>query len=173
MGKCKVYVGCKMTDLLCDRLIADAQDIVNILYEAGLEPYHPVLKENIPNEHRKLKERTPEEMKDIWDADKAAVKDADVLLDTAPHLFSAGLKEEAGKSRYRDWKPTVSIYPEGYAIPHIPRTEKDFVTSSPKEAAEYIQKNWGTRHKRMLWRLGIYKKHWKDVSLRKLVEFFR
>lgn len=173
MGKCEVYVGCKMTGLYCDDLIDEALDTSVYFEEAGLSPYHPVLKERLPYEHIKLKERTPEEMEEIWETDKQAIKRAHVVVDTAPHLFSAGLKEEMGKARYRDWKPTVAIYPEGYNVPHIPRTERDLICYSPQEAAFWVEIFWGSRWKRMLWRLPIYLENWQSVSVRKLVEFFR
>ena len=168
------YVGCKMTGLMCDDMIDAAQRISVILFECGVTPYHPVLKENIPYLHEPLTERSKAEMDAIWDDDKAAIHRADVLIDTAPHLFSAGLKEEMGKARYRDWKPTVAIYPEGTTFfPRIVMKERDFVTTSERDAAIYIEKTWGTRLRRMKWRLGIYLAHPLDISVRKMVQFFR
>jgi hypothetical protein len=169
----RVYIGCKMTGLYCDEMLEEAEDISLIFYGEGLDPYHPVLREGIPDIHKKLTERSPEEMAIIWREDKNAIKNAHVVVDTAPHLFSAGLKEEIGKARYRDWKPTVAIYPRGYAVPHISRTERDFVTNSATEAAIHINKLWGTRLRRMRWRLPIYIRNWQYISLAKLWEFFR
>ncbi len=171
----KAYCGCKMTGLDCAPLIDTAQHLVNILVEYDIIPYHPVLKESIPYVDEPLKERTPEEMNEIWLADKEAVKDAHIVLDTAPHLFSAGLKQEIGKARYRDWKPVVAIFPEGFdmtKVSFITRAEYDFVTDSIEQAAGYIWWKWGTRYKRMKWRLPIYLRHIADLSLRKLIQFW-
>lgn len=170
----KIYIACKMTGLMCDEMIDAAQDISVIMAEHGLTPHHPVLKEDIPYVHEPLTERGKAEMGAIWDDDKRAIHRAHVLIDTAPHLFSAGLKEEMGKARYRDWKPTVAIYPAGTTFfPRIVMKERDFVTTDAVAAAIYIEKTWGTRLRRMKWRLGIYLTHPFDISLRKLVQFFR
>jgi len=169
------YIGCKMTGLMCDDMIDAAQSISVIMAESGVIPYHPVLKENIPYTHEPLTERNLEEMDEIWDADKAAVRWAHVLVDTAPHLFSAGLKQENGKARYRDWKPTVAIFPPNFdmtKVSFITKKECDFVTNSETDAAEYIVETWGTRLLRMKWRLPIYLTHLADISPRKIVQFF-
>lgn len=169
------YVGCKMTNLPCYQLIDDAQHISTILVEYGIEPYHPVLKEEIPYVREPLKERSFEEMIQIWSDDKKAVREAHVVLDTAPHLFSAGLKQEVGKARYRDWKPVIAIFPEGFdlsKVSFITRAEYDYVTNDIEDAAEWIRFMWGTRIRRILWRLPIYLRHLSDLSLRKLIQFW-
>ncbi len=169
----KVYCGCKMTGLMCDDMIDNAQRLSITLVENGITPYHPVLKENIPYMHEPLNERSPEEMHEIWEADKAAIKDAHVVIDTAPHIFSAGIKEEITKARYRDWKPTVAIYPEGTLfVPFIVNESRDFVTTDENTAAMYIQYKWGSRWKRMKWRFPIYMRHIADLSIRKLAQFW-
>lgn len=169
------YLGCKMTGLMCDDMIDAAQHISVHMVENGVTPYHPVLKEDIPYVHEPLTERTPEEMDIIWEADKAAVKWANVIVDTAPHLFSAGLKQEVGKARYRDWKPTVAVFPSDFdlsKVSFITKKEYDFVTNDENEAAKHIGQMWGTRLKRMKWRLPLYLRHPFDISLRKLIQFF-
>lgn len=171
----KAYIGCKMTGLMCDDMIDAAQRISVVMFENGVNPYHPVLKEDIPYVHEPLTERSKEEMHEIWEDDKAAVRWAHIIVDTAPHLFSAGLKQEIGKARYRDWKPAVAIFPEGHdlnTVSFITKAEYDFVTNSEHEAAQYINLMWGTRLRRMKWRLPIYLRHLSDLSLRKLIQFF-
>lgn len=171
----KAYCGCKMTGLDCAPMIDAAQHLAHVLYEYGIEPYHPVLKEAIPYVNEPLKERSPEEMNQIWLDDKQAVRESHVILDTAPHLFSAGLKQEVGKARYRDWKPVVAIFPEGFdmsKVSFITKAEYDYVTNSIEDAAECIQTMWGTKLQRMMWRLPIYSRHLLDLSVRKLIQFF-
>lgn len=171
----KVYCGCKMSGLDCATLIDDAQHLVNVLVGYGIDPYHPVLKEEIPYVHRPLAERSPEEMNQIWLDDKKAVREAHVVLDTAPHLFSAGLKQEIGKARYRDWKPIVAIFPKGFdlaKVSFITKAEYDFVTNDIEDAADAIKWMWGTRFHRILWRIPIYICHIADLSLRKLIQFW-
>lgn len=169
------YVGCKMTGLMCDDMIDAAQHISVILANYGIQPYHPVLKEKIPYEHEPLTERSKEEMFLIWEDDKAAIRWAHVIFDTAPNLFSAGLKQEIGKARYRDWKPIVAIFPPNFdltKVSFITKAEYDFVTNSEEDAAKFVKTMWGTRLLRMKWRLPIYLKHWADLSPRKLIQFF-
>ncbi len=171
----KAYCGCKMTGLDCAPLIDDAQHLAYILVENGIEPYHPVLKEGLPYVNEPLKERSTEEMNQRWLDDKRAVRESHVILDTAPHLFSAGLKQEIGKARYRDWKPVIAIFPEDFdmtKVSFITRAEYDFVTDSIEQAAGYIWWKWGTRWKRIKWRLSIYLRSIPDISFRKLIQFW-
>lgn len=169
----KVYVACKMTGLKNKDLIIKARKDCADLLKHEIFPHHPVIMEAIPENEEMLPERSEVEMKQLWGNDKIAVKTVDVVIDTAPHVHSTGASKEIGKARFRDWTPTVAVWPEGSKIPFIAREEYDICVNSMDEAGYLIQEHWGTRWKRMKWRFGIYLSHWNEISVRKIFRFFR
>lgn len=168
----KAYVACKMTGLYCDDMLKKAQADRVTLESFGVKVHHPVIEENIPNEHTLLDDKTDKELDILWEADKQAIKSSHVVIDTAASVHSVGAKREAGKCRYALWKPYVSVWLEGSA-PFIARKEDDACVGSMEEAGYVVRKRWGSRLKRMAWRLPIYIKHWDNISLAKIVEFFK
>lgn len=174
MRKPKVYVACKMTGLKQKDIVEKALDDSAVLHTMGFDVYHPVLKEGIPKTGAFLKERSDEEMDPIWEEDQRAIREADFVIDTAPHLYSTGARREHGKIRYDQWKPYVSVWPKDFKrIPYIARKEDDAVTHSVDEAGRVAMSKWGTRWKRMKYKFPIYLKHWDNVSLRKIKLFFK
>lgn len=169
----KVYFICKMTGLYCDDMRAKADKDAKILQAHGIVVHHPIIEENIPKTHMMLKDRTEKEMEHLWNGDKAAIKKVNVIIDSAAGLYSTGAKREFGKGRYRDWTPTLTLWDKGVTPPFIARQEDDICVNSIEEAASIIQKLWGTRLKRMSWKLPIYITNWHDLSLYKLVRFFK
>lgn len=169
-----VYQACKMTGLDCSEMRAKAEHDVKVLRDHGIIVHHPVLKEDIPRTHATLKDRSEKEMTKLWEHDdKRAIKKANVFLDSAADVFSIGVKHEYGKGRYRDWSPAVLIFKPDTVIPFIARAENDACVHSIEEAASVIQNLWGTRLKRMAWKLPIYLSGWHDISLYKIYRFFK
>ena len=174
MSRPKVYVACKMTGIKHKDLVAKAISDSKILDELGLSVYHPVLKEGIPKDNKILKDRSDEEMYEIWEEDQRAIRAADLVIDTAPHLYSTGARREHGKVRYDQWKPYVSVWPSDFRqIPYIARKEDDAVVRSIGEAGRVAFDKWGTRWKRMNYKFPIYLRHWDNISIRKLKLFFK
>lgn len=168
----KVYVACAMTGLYCDEVLTKAQADRETLERFGIKVHHPVIEEGIPHEHKLLDFKTDKELDIIWEKDKQVIKSSHVVIDTAAAVHSTGAKREAGKCRYALWKPYVSVWPDGN-VPFIARKEDDACVTSVEEAGYIVQKRWGSRIKRMAWRLPIYLKHWDNISLAKIVEFFK
>ncbi len=166
------YVACKMTGLYCNDMRRQAEIDRATLEGFGIDVHHPVIEENIPYEHRLLEEKSDKELDVLWKADKRAIKSKRVVIDTAASLHSTGAKREAGKCRYALWKPYISVWPNGN-IPFIARKEDDACVTSVAEAGYVVQKRWGSRLKRMAWRVPIYLKHWDNISLAKIIEFFK
>jgi len=174
MSRPKVYVACKMTGLKHKEMVDKALEDSKVLHDMGFSVYHPVLKEGIPKDNKVLKDRSDEEMYEIWEEDQRAIREADLVIDTAPHLYSTGARREHGKVRYDQWKPYVSVWPEDFKkIPYIARKEDDAVVRSVAEAGKVSMHHWGTRWKRMKYKFPIYLRHWDNISLRKIVLFFK
>jgi hypothetical protein len=169
----QIYVACKMTGLDCHDMRVIADEVTKKLEAYGHTVHHPIIKENIPYSHTKLKDRTPEEMDRLWNEDCKAVKWATVIFDTAAEVYSTGAKREYGKARYRDWSALVTLWGKDSLPPFIARKEDDVCVHSVEEAAAEIHKRWGTRVKRMAWRLPFYIRHWHNISLYKIWRFFR
>jgi len=167
-----IYVACKMTGLPQNELLEKAQKVTTTLEKYGLIVHHPVLKEGIKKVTTRLQDRTYEEMVEIWGADKKAVHAANIIFDTAAEVYSTGAKREVGKARYGDWTILVSLW-EQLEPPFIAKDEDDACVKSVDEAGQMIVKLWGTRLKRMGWRLPIYLNNWYDISPRKILQFFK
>jgi len=148
----KIYLATPMTGMHCDdiwkKAITDKQ-----VYEAeGITVVTPVDGEGIPFEHVKLADRSNAEANRVWKKkDKRAIKDTHVLVYECPTRWSQGVAHELILSRGVLWKPTVFIGQAGF----ITREEDDVVASSHQEAAIAIAQRWGTRGKRVLWRLRV------------------
>lgn len=174
MRRPKVYVACKMTGLTQKEMVNTAIDASAILHTMGFSVYHPVLKEGIPKDNKILKERSDEEMHEIWEEDQKAIREADLVIDTAPHLYSTGARREHGKVRYDQWKPYVSVWPKDFKkIPFIARKEDDATARSVDEAGRLALQRWGTRWKRIKYKFPIYLRHWDNISLRKIILLFK
>lgn len=168
----RIYFCCKMTGLYCDDMRKQATQDSKPFKNRDIGVHHPVIEEGIPYTHTMLADRSEAEMDIIWEVDQQAIRDAHVVVDGAASVYSTGAKREVGKSRYDLWRPLVSIYPNGHA-PYIARKEDDACVYDAETAAMAVLLHWGTRWKRMKWRWSIYRKHWDNISLRKVKEFFR
>lgn len=174
MRKPRVYVACKMTGRDRAEMVRDAKKDKEILIKYGFDVSHPVLDEKIPEEEGIFLEPTPDAQDFRWEEDQSAVRWADVVIATAPHLFSSGAMREHGKVRYDQWKPYVSVWPkEIEIIPFTALKEDDACVRSVEEAGKIAYEKWGTRARRMKWKLPIYLRHWDNVSIRKIILFFK
>ena len=168
----KVYFACKMTGLYCDDMRKQATQDIKPFVERGISIYHPIVREDVPYVHKLLKDRTEKQMYEIWEEDQRAIRDAHIVVDSAASVYSTGAKREVGKSRYDQWKPLITIWPNGH-VPYIAHKEDDACVHDADTAAMAIETHWNTRWKRMKWRLPIYIKHWDNISWRKIKEFWR
>lgn len=172
MAPCEVYVLAKMTGENCRVMRRKAMKATHALEKFGLIVHHPVIDEGVPDEDKVLTPRSQKELLWLWLRDKAMIKQSHAFLDTAADVFSVGAKREFGKARFRDWKPIVTLWEHG-EWPLIAEEEDDQIVATVEEAAALIEKMWGTRWKRILWRIPIYLSHPLDISPRKLWQFWR
>lgn len=99
-----------------------------------------------------------EKMAEYWFIkDKPMIRAADVVVNCTPTLVSFGVLHEMVLSRGVYWKPTAWLFPQG-SLPHdgsIVRFEGDVVADNPLDLATAIYAKWGTRKKRLVWRLKM------------------
>jgi hypothetical protein len=127
------------------------------IYEKhGIEVISPIEKEGIAPDKIIIKDRTEEEMIEIWKhKDKGQIRSTNVFVYIASKLTSQGVMKEYCLARGVCWKPTVGIYLHGIKPGFITKAEDDAAVTSHEEAAKLIMFRWGTRWKRCLWRLKM------------------
>lgn len=147
---CKIYLATPMTGLYCDEIWKKAINDSQAYEHEGIEVITPIKGEGIPFDHVKLQDRSEKEMFRVWKKkDKQAIKDVHVLVYECPDRWSQGVAHELILSRGVLWKPTVFVGRAGF----ITREEDDVVAATHQEAAIAVVQRWGTRRKRIIWRL--------------------
>lgn len=147
-----IYLACSMTGLYCDDIWKKAIKDSQAYEREGIDVVSPVFGESIPFEHVQLQDRSEKEMHRVWkEKDKAAIKDTHVLVYECPQRWSQGVAHELVLARGVLWKPTVFIGNAGF----ITREEDDVICSSHQEAAIAVRERWGSRPKRIIWRLKL------------------
>lgn len=147
-----IYLATPMTGMFCDDIWKKAITDKQVYEQEGINVVTPIDGEGIPFSHTKLTDRSNEEMNRVWKKkDKQAIKDTHVLVYECPTRWSQGVAHELILARGVLWKPTVFIGTAGF----ITREEDDVVAATHQEAAMAVAQRWGSRRKRMLWRLSI------------------
>lgn len=149
----KIYLATSMTGLYCDDIWVKSINDKQNYEKEGIVVVNPIEGEGIPFSHIQLKDRSEEEMHRVWKLkDKRAIKDTHVLVYECPKRWSQGVAHELVLARGVLWKPVVFV---GTNAGFISREEDDLVAFSHREAAIAIRQRWGTRSKRILWRLKM------------------
>ena len=154
-NNCIVYVACRMTGRCRAEQVERAEDVCDVLRTYGLTPVSPVISEGVQPIPGELVPNSREELLGNWTRDKILISRVAhvVLLDGADE-GSVGMAREHGYNRYSLWKPTVVLWnnPRGYTVADF---EDDMVAISLSDAAEFISLNFGTRRKRIAWRIRM------------------
>lgn len=149
----RIYLATPMTGLYCDEIWVKAINDSQKYEKEGVTVVTPIAGEGIPFDHVKLQDRTPEEMRRVWKfKDKGAIKDTHVLVYECPDRWSQGVAHELVLARGVLWKPVVFV---GRNAGFITREEDDYVAMTHEEAAMVVRLRWGTRRKRIIWRLKM------------------
>jgi len=156
-NKVKAYIAHGMSHREWNDVMNESLFCQQVLEEYGIDCVDPVDIENIPDHSKPIPIRTDAEGKKAWSEDKKAISNCHVLIDITPHLKSEGVAHEIGLMRYHYWKPVVRVLKPGTPKPMIPYFDDDVLVYSLYEAAELINKKWGTWWKRFKWRLAIYR----------------
>lgn len=147
-----IYLATPMTGWYCDDLWKKTIRDKQVYEKAGVTVVTPVDGEGIPFVHEQLPDRTDAEGVEVWKKkDKGAIKRVHCLVYEMPDRWSQGVAHELILSRGVLWKPTVFVGKAGF----ITREEDDYVAATHSEAALIVKARWGTRRKRIVWRLKM------------------
>jgi hypothetical protein len=138
----------------------------------GIKLNSPVSKENIIPSKKILKQISDEALRYYWKEDKDLIRKSHILIDLAGWTESEGVKFEIGFARYALFLPIIRIHPTlGISVGRI---EVDDVYETEKEAAEAIIRKYGTRFRRICWRIeqGIVLK-WLKLLKRQFIGLFK
>ena len=153
----QVYVACRMTGRDRLEMVKRAKYVSHVLAEYGLRAISPVIEESVPALPGALVNDSKERLKGFWDRDKYIIRHiAHVTLIDGAEAKSWGVEREYALSRFCLWKPTVLITPNRALS--VADFEDDFITADIHEAAEVIRTRFGTRFKRIMWRLQMLRK---------------
>lgn len=168
-----VYLACYITGRP-GREVLDEAHRLKLLYERhDITVISPTDGEDIPNDDTICGDRTDAESETIWKKkDKAKIKQANVFVYPGGKRSSQGIMDEYRLARGTLWKPTVGIFREVRAG-FITRRETDYVATSHEEAALVIRARWGTRWKRLKWRLGVLNRSIPNLLWFQIKELFR
>lgn len=170
----KIYLARAMSGRVMADVVEEAKADNLVFDEHGITVLCPVISEGVKPKKQKL--QSPKSVMDVyWPRDKAMIREANVLVDMTPHLKSQGVEREAGYARYFLWKPVVRVFPKGQKPPDgaVPYYEDDVIVDDIDEAARIIKKRWGTRQKRFIWRIGLYKRCIAKAIAYKALEWVR
>ena len=116
----------------------------------GVSTISPVPAENIKANHRLVGDRRGIEAIKIWNKDGIQIQKAPVIAFEKRCMNSQGSIAELTKGRGSLFKITVFIHPKpGF----ISRAQYDICATTRKKAAKEINRRFGTRYKRIKYRL--------------------
>lgn len=155
---CIVYQACKMTGRDKHEQVQRAQFVSEVGTKYGLKVISPVLEENIEDDPGKLVNHDKEKLYEFWRRDKAIIRyEAHVVLLDHAEMKSFGMEREYCLARGVLWKPVVLVLKEGTAL-SVSQFEDDAVFYSIHAAMAFINKMWGTRTKRIVWRINMLRR---------------
>lgn len=153
----KVYVCHAMTGRRGKDLIAEAEAVKQAAMQVSknIILLDPIIAENVPDTKETLNNPI-DLLAGYWARDKQMIREAHVVLDATGPLKSAGVEHEIGFSRYCLWKPVVRVWPGLGAS--VARLEDDAIVDNYMLGFKLIERRWGDRAKRVLWRLSMLKR---------------
>lgn len=147
-----IYLACSMTGKTGYKIWQEYRSRKKIYRRYGVRVNSPVPGEGIKPTRVKLPNRPGHQGTLIWKKDKVQIKKSNVFVYPLLKKRSQGCEFELVKARGSHWKPTVYIHDKpGF----ISREQSDIVCSSDYTAARQIVRQFGSRHKRALWRLKM------------------
>lgn len=144
-----IYLATRITGRTGKQVWDEYNNALPIYQKYGIKVHSPIPGEGIPYSDEPIPNRPGEEGIKIWrEKDKPLIKEVNVCVYPG---VSNGIMREYMLSRGVLWKPSVFIGNGGF----IAELEDDKVCTSHEEAALTIHVRWGTRSKRIFWRLKI------------------
>lgn len=153
--KPQLYIACSMTGRDQLELIQEAKHITALFQNEGFAIFHPVLEEGLKRSHKPLTADALT-LPPKWRLDKEAIRHSFCLVDASADMKSEGREHELGLMRYSYWRPVVRISPRHAAgFYSIACLEDDLIVGTAEEAVRLIKEKFGTRRKRIMWRLRM------------------
>ena len=153
----RIYAARGMSHRIKEEVVNEAAVDRGILAGYGVLVLDPVAAENVEPTKEVLRS-SKKAMDAYWGRDKEMIREADVVFDLTPHLNSEGVKHEIGYARYFLYKPVIRVFPKGQ-LPFqssVSRYEDDALFDDLHEAVKYAIDTFGTKKKRIVWRLKLY-----------------
>ncbi|MGD9724849.1 MAG: hypothetical protein AB7V39_00375, partial [Nitrospiraceae bacterium] len=166
----KIYLARKMTGLTAKELVEESVQAARTAEELypGVKLLDPVKADN----HKAMDSvvAAKEEMlRGFWRRDKEMIRVAHVLIDMTGPAKSEGVAHEIGYARYCLWKPVIRIWP---GLPaSVARIEDDIIVEHFVAALDVAEQLWGTRTKRIIWRLKMLNRCLPKWIMQQLGEF--
>jgi hypothetical protein len=156
-GNVSVYVACQMTGRDRHEQVKRAKHVKSVLEQYGIKVISPVLEESVEDVPGPLVNDSESRLKGFWSRDKYVIRRiAHVVLVDGAQDKSYGVEREYGLSRWNLWKPTVLLCPKmGLTVAQF---EDDMMTDNLHIAGMFIRARFGTRWKRIKWRLAMLKR---------------
>lgn len=153
---CSVYIATPMTGRSRQEQISRALYLCSVLTQYGLKGISPVIEEGVENKPGVLLQNSEERLKGFWNRDKDIMSyRARVTLIDGGDEGSVGVGREHGFNRYCLWKPTVVIWKKDRGITVAKFEDDALFVNDEHEAAIFIQRNWGTWNKYVIWRIKM------------------
>lgn len=167
-----IYMATAMSGRNKKQLVYETLVAAKIFKENGIRVLSPVIEEGVLPDDTPLTPLSAKELEKQWYNDKRLIRKAHVLVDLSGFSSSEGVHHEVGLARYGFFKPIVRIHPTlGVSIARI---EDDLIVRDVEEAARVIVDRWGSRWKRICWRIEkhIFLK-WIKLNFLQFKEFVR
>lgn len=152
----KAYICHGMTGRSGEELLRESMEIALACRRHGIIPLDPVISEGVQFSGKAVCAPV-DALKVYWKRDKEMVKEAHVLIDATANRKSEGSQHETGLSRYFLWKPTIRVsnaYARNQSV-SVANLEDDLVVANFEQAAYFAQLRWGSKRKRIIWRLKL------------------
>lgn len=149
----KFYLAHKLTGLKAGEVTTAMKAIKKVLKDHGILYIDPWDKEKHLYKETELICAGTKLLDEIWfgkKGDKKELLACHGVIDVTGALWSKGTSVETAISRFSVHRPTIIMSPEKDTVRNL---EYDIVIGDIYEVAELINRMWGTRIKRILWRL--------------------
>jgi hypothetical protein len=134
--------------------VEHAQYVTEVLKKYDVQVVSPVLEEKVLALPGPLLNTDEKKLRGFWKRDKEIItREVHAVVIDGADQKSFGVEREYGLSRYCMWKPTVLYMPKTFL--NVSQFEDDFVSDDLEVIGKYLQDNFGTRKKRITWRIKM------------------
>ena len=169
---CRVYLAQPMSGYDKQEMIQLAKLACFIARQYGLDPWSPVLQENISG--KGILDNSKSDLNWKWPMDKQALNECFVFVNLDADSKSFGCENEYGRHRYSEWQPSFLIsqkHQDGYFS--ISNYQSDGIFGDMHSCFKHIQDNFGRWDQRALFKLKIWFKSGVPWVFRQITRLFQ